>query len=59
MSTLNGPSEGTWSVFALKVVEERDRAQQQLQEAKQEIIRLKKIIQQLEQSLTAVYGKNY
>ena len=25
MSTLNGPGEGTWSVFAAKVVEERDR----------------------------------
>lgn len=25
MSTLNGPGEGTWSVFAEKVVEERDR----------------------------------
>ena len=25
MSTINGPGEGTWSVFAAKVVEERDR----------------------------------
>ena len=25
VSTLNGPGEGTWSVFAAKVVEERDR----------------------------------
>jgi hypothetical protein len=24
MSVLNGPGEGTWSVFAAKVVEERD-----------------------------------
>lgn len=24
MSTLNGPGEGTWSVFAEKVTEERD-----------------------------------
>ena len=26
MSVLDGPGEGTWSVFAAKVVEERDKA---------------------------------
>lgn len=28
MSVFSGPSEGTWSVFAMKVVEERDRARE-------------------------------
>ena len=30
MSVLDGPGEGTWSVFAEKVVEERDRAREQV-----------------------------
>lgn len=30
MSVLNGPGEGTWSVFAMKVVEERDAAREAL-----------------------------
>lgn len=30
MSVLDGPGEGTWSVFAQKVVEERDRAREQV-----------------------------
>jgi hypothetical protein len=32
MSVLDGPGEGTWSVFALKVVEERDEARRALRE---------------------------
>jgi len=30
MSVLDGPGEGTWSVFALKVVEERDELRHKL-----------------------------
>jgi len=30
MSVLNGPGEGTWSVFAMKVVEERDELRYKL-----------------------------
>ncbi len=33
MSVLDGPGEGTWSVFAQKVVEERDRAIEERDEA--------------------------
>ena len=32
MSVLDGPGEGTWSVFAQKVVEERDEARHALHE---------------------------
>ena len=32
MSVLDGPGEGTWSVFAMKVVEERDEARRDLGE---------------------------
>jgi phage shock protein A len=31
MSVLNGPGEGTWSVFAMKVVEERDEARAEVE----------------------------
>lgn len=41
MSVLDGPGEGTWSVFAMKVVEERD-------EARAEVERLRERVQQLE-----------
>ena len=30
MSVLDGPGEGTWSVFALSVVDQRDRAREQV-----------------------------
>jgi uncharacterized coiled-coil DUF342 family protein len=30
MSVLNGPGEGTWSVFAQKVVEERDALREEV-----------------------------
>ena len=30
MSVLNGPCEGTWSVFAEKVVRERDEAREEV-----------------------------
>ncbi len=33
MSVLDGPGEGTWSVFAQKVVEERDKAIEERDEA--------------------------
>ena len=33
MSVLDGPGEGTWSVFALKAVEERDEAREALAES--------------------------
>lgn len=32
MSVLDGPGEGTWSVFAAKVVEERDALRERLAE---------------------------
>jgi hypothetical protein len=41
MSVLDGPGEGTWSVFAMKVVEERDEARAELATAKAEIEALK------------------
>lgn len=37
MSVLDGPGEGTWSVFAQKVVEERDRAREELAEVRAEL----------------------
>jgi len=40
MSVLNGPGEGTWSVFAAKVVEERDEARHERDEARQRLERL-------------------
>jgi hypothetical protein len=42
MSVLNGPGEGTWSVFAMKVTEERDEARYQLQEEKKKVADLEK-----------------
>lgn len=33
MSVLDGPGEGTWSVFAEKVVEQRDQAREELNDA--------------------------
>ena len=36
MSVLNGPGEGTWSVFAGKVVQERDEARRERDEARRE-----------------------
>jgi hypothetical protein len=44
MSVLNGPGEGTWSVFAQKVVEERDELKWQLQSLKQENNKLKEAL---------------
>lgn len=41
MSVWNGPNEGDWSVFAMKVVEQRDEAQQDLYEARKELAALK------------------
>ena len=32
MSVLDGPGEGTWSVFAMRVVEERDRMRERVSE---------------------------
>lgn len=37
MSVLNGPGEGTWSVFALKVVEQRDAALEEIERLKGEL----------------------
>ena len=34
MSVLDGPGEGTWSVFAVKVVEQRDTALAEVQDLK-------------------------
>jgi hypothetical protein len=44
MSVLDGPGEGTWSVFALKAVEERDEARERLQDALKRIEQLKAAI---------------
>lgn len=48
MSYNNGPSEGTWSVFTTKVVNERDEIKEELFVAKQEIIRLNSLIKDLQ-----------
>lgn len=46
MSVLDGPGEGTWSVFAVKVVAERD-------EARAEIARLRRLLNMAEDELIA------
>lgn len=46
MSVLNGPGEGTWSVFAVKVVAERD-------EARAEAARLRRLLNMAEDELIA------
>ena len=37
MSLSDGPGEGTWSVFAQKVVEERDEAREQLADVRKQL----------------------
>lgn len=37
MSVLDGPGEGTWSVFAMKVVEERDEARARVEGLRQQV----------------------
>lgn len=37
MSVLDGPGEGTWSVFAMKVVEERDRLRERVAELESQL----------------------
>ena len=41
MSVLDGPGEGTWSVFALKVVEERDALREKVVEQANRIEKLR------------------
>lgn len=36
MSVLDGPGEGTWSAFALQVVEQRDALEEQLEQMTRE-----------------------
>jgi len=44
MSVLNGPGEGTWSVFAQKVVEERDELKWELRSLQEENAKLKEAL---------------
>lgn len=37
MSVLDGPGEGTWSVFAMRVVEERDRLRERVAELESQL----------------------
>jgi hypothetical protein len=37
VSVLDGPGEGTWSVFALKVVEQRDAAREEIVQLRSEL----------------------
>jgi len=48
MSVLNGPGEGTWSVFAFQVVEQRDALARELAEARAEVERLEALLVQRE-----------
>lgn len=50
MSVLDGPGEGTWSVFAEKVVAERDAA-------REEVARLHKTIEGVSRSLAAAANR--
>lgn len=45
MSVLDGPGEGTWSVFASKVVEQRDELRDRLSEARAEVERLRTVVE--------------
>ena len=45
MSVLDGPGEGTWSVFAMKVVEERDRLRERVAELE---LRLARALEEIE-----------
>lgn len=49
----NGPGEGSWSVFATKVVEERDAARAEVEKQRAEIEQLRAGIQSLAESLRA------
>lgn len=40
MSVLDGPGEGTWSVFAMKVAEERDEARAEVERLRERVKRL-------------------
>lgn len=37
MSVLDGPGEGTWSVFAMKIIEERDRLRERVAELESQL----------------------
>ena len=47
MSVLDGPGEGTWSVFAAKVVEQRD-------EARAEVERLRGLLREAHRELSTI-----
>jgi predicted nucleic acid-binding Zn-ribbon protein len=51
MSILNGPSDGTWSVFASKVVRERDDARYERDEARKELAAAKLRVSDLKHAL--------
>ena len=57
MSVLNGPGEGTWSVFAQKVVEERDELKWKLQSLKEENNKLKEALRFMFGDVTTVDRK--
>lgn len=51
MSVLDGPSDGTWSVFASKVVRERDDARYERDEARKELAAAKLRVSDLKHAL--------
>lgn len=51
MSVLDGPGEGTWSVFAAKVMEERDDARRERDEARYELTATKLRVSDLKHAL--------
>lgn len=44
MSVRNGPGEGSWSVFAEKVVAERDELRAEVRELKRRIVRARNVL---------------